>query len=94
MKLLEKIAVTGITAALVIPLAACGSSSPSSQCKELVSDTYARDDTKYTEITFTDGDFIKGVIGQYVGGEDRRIAHWECDANGGEPEITFYSPAD
>ncbi|GAA1992941.1 hypothetical protein GCM10009718_33330 [Isoptericola halotolerans] len=69
-----------------------GGESAGSQCRSLASSTYGGDN-RFTEVTFTDGDFIKGTIGQIVGGEERPYAHWECSMESGEPEITFYSPA-
>lgn len=68
------------------------SESASSACRQLASDRYGGDN-RFTEVTFTDGDFVKGRIGSYVGGSERTHAYWECSTANGRPEITFYSQA-
>lgn len=66
--------------------------SASSACRDLVSRTHGGDN-RFVDITFTDGDFIKGRIGAYVSGEERTVGHWECSTESGDAQITFYSPA-
>lgn len=47
---------------------------------------------KFTEVTYSQGDFVHGQIGEYRGGVAHLVAHWECSTESGEPEITFYQP--
>lgn len=82
-----------MAALTVLALAsACGGDS-ASECRRLASDTYGRGETQFTEVTFTDGDFIKGRIGAYVDGDELTVGYWECSTETGEAAITFYSPA-
>lgn len=78
--------------AVVISCALFSGESASSACRDLVSHTHGGDN-RFVDITFTDGDFIKGRIGEYVGGSERTAGHWECSTESGDARITFYSPA-
>ena len=82
---------------LLAPLliASCASPDPTAECRQLASDRYGAGvrDNRFTEVTFTDGDFIKGRVGAYVNGGERIVGHWECTTESGSAEITFYSPA-
>ncbi|MGC0252622.1 hypothetical protein [Pseudactinotalea sp. Z1748] len=71
------------------------SNSAASECRSLASDRYGGgvERNRFTEITFTDGDFIKGRIGAYVNGDERIVGYWECSTESGSAVITFYSDA-
>ena len=82
-----------IAALIVAGIVACTSSlsgSAVSQCRDLVVDRYGGDN-RFVEVTFTDGDFIKGTISQYLDGDESRYGHWECTVTDGEAEIAFVS---
>lgn len=81
-----------IAVVVAVSVTACFSDDAASQCRELVRDHYGGD-TRFVETTFTDGDFFKGIVGQYSGGDSSVVGHWECTVESGDPEITFYSPA-
>lgn len=94
-KVLIKAAVVAaaIAALIVTGMVSCTSSlsgSVVSQCRDLVVDRYGGDN-RFVEVTFTDGDLIKGTIGQYLDGDESRYGHWECTVTDGQAEIAFFS---
>lgn len=67
---------------------------PASQCTDLVRDVHLDPGAaQFVDVTFTDGDYVKGTIGQIRGDDEWTAGHWECSVTSGEAEITFYSPA-
>lgn len=94
-KVLIKAAVVAaaLAALIVTGIVSCTSSlsgSAVSQCRALVVDRYGGDN-RFVEVTFTDGDLIKGTIGQYLDGDESRYGHWECTVTDGQAEIAFFS---
>lgn len=61
-------------------------------CASLARSKYSGDN-RFVETTYSQGDFVKGIVGEYVGGVERTAGHWECSTESGDPEITFYSRA-
>jgi len=46
-------------------------------------------DNRFVEVTFTRGDFVKGVVKEINGGVESVVRHWECE----DGQITFSSLA-
>lgn len=81
---------TVIIGSILVTLAVSCSSEKT--CTDLVREKYSRDN-KFVEQTFSDGDFFKGIVGQYTSGSESIFAHWECSIENGEPKITFFELA-
>jgi hypothetical protein len=81
-----------VTVGVVACTVAYSSSSSADQCRDLVREAHGGD-SRFVEVTFTDGDFVKGSVGQYAGGDETVYAYWECTVEAGEPEITFFQRA-
>lgn len=88
-------AATGALVAACALTACSGDDSPAEQCESLIDEQYVPSDSaRFSDVTYVEGDFVKGTVGEYVSGDARTVAHWECTTESGDPEITFYSPGD